>query len=82
MTITLQLTPDEAALLVFLCQSQGIEPAAYIHRVIRQDLEGGQRHGRKQAAIALLQSWMDEELPEVQSAEAIVSWEESMKSLA
>lgn len=82
MRIILEFTSDEEALLLSLCQLQGIEPAGYIYRVIRQDLERGAREEKNQAAIALLQKWIDEELPEFESAEAIASWEESMKSLA
>ncbi len=74
-------TSDEEALLSSLCQSQGTEPAAYIRSVIRQELGCGQRQEKNHAAIALLQGWMDEEMPEAESAEAITSWEESMKSL-
>lgn len=76
MTITLELKPDEEAFLLALCQSQGIEPAAYVHRVIRQSLDRDRRHEKNQAAIALLKEWMDEELPEAESDQEIASWEE------
>lgn len=81
MTITLELAPDEEALLISRTQSQGVEPVAYIHRIVKNDLEGARRRQKNQAAIALLQGWMEEELSEFESAEAVQSWEESMKSL-
>lgn len=81
MKITVELASDEEALLLARTRSQGVEPAAYIHRVIRQDLERGERHEKNRAAIALLQKWMKEELPEAEGAEAAQNWEESMKSL-
>ncbi len=81
MTITLELAPEEEALLVSRTRSQGVEPVAYIQRIIKNDLENAQRHEKNQAAIALLQGWMEEELPESESIQAVQSWEESMKSL-
>lgn len=81
MTITLELAPDEEAILTAQTRLQGVEPVDYIHRIVRHDLERAQRQEKKAAAIALLQGWMDEELPEAEGAEAVQSWEESMKSL-
>lgn len=81
MTITLELAPEEEALLTSRTRLQGIEPVAYIQRIIKNDLESARRHEKNQAAIALLQGWMEEELPEAEGAETVQGWEESMKSL-
>lgn len=81
MTIILELAPEEEALLMSRTRSQGVEPVAYIQRIVKNDLEVARRHEKNQAAIALLQSWMDEELSGDESAQAVQNWEESMKSL-
>lgn len=81
MTITLEFAPEEEALLISRTRSQGVEPVAYIRRIVKNDLEAARRHEKNQAAIALLQGWMEEELPAEESAQLVQGWEESMKSL-
>ncbi len=80
MTITLELAPPEAALLEARTRSQGEQPAEYVRRVVLDDL-GREMPEKNRAASALLQEWLDEEVPENESAEAVRNWEENMKSL-
>lgn len=81
MTVMLELAPEEEAMLVSRARLQGVAPEDYVRRAVFSELERERQREKNQAAITLLQGWLEEELPDSESEAAVKSWEASMKAL-
>ena len=64
MTITLQLAPEEVAVLTYRAQAQGVDMEAVLHGLVAQIVpppEKPELNDRQRAAIALMDAWREED---------------------
>ena len=83
MTLTLELAPEEEAILQQQAQAVGLTPQSYAKEALFSDPAHVARRLKKARALALLQTWVDEAngASEPEKDAAHREWSAAMRSL-
>lgn len=83
MALVIELKPDEEMQLEQCAQAEGVSPADYVRRLVTGDLQRATQRAKNQAAIDLLESWVQEaeNATDEERQQADAEWRASMRDL-